>query len=258
MRPLPTALRPLSVVVSLAVLLAARPVPAEGLDRDTLLTDAPATPDKGTVRVMGASSAQGPASDGGTATGKVSGSVSWTPLAHFSADVGAYYQGGPTSASGPSARVRYQVLSQSQSGLDLSAGVRFKTVSFSHPSSNGEVELLLAGGRRFGKFDLAVNGVFGMETGGGTGKDVEVKAFAGYRFSEVVRAGLDSRLQAEVGDEKAPAGPKVGRDFDVTAGPAVAWLVTKSIELQALVGAAAPKGSTRTLPVGLVAASLDF
>lgn len=257
MRLSPSKLGPLLLLAPLTLLIAAPPAKAEGLDRDTLLTDAPATPDKGTVRVTGASSAQGPGSSGNPATGSVSGAVSWTPFEHVSGDVGAYYQGGPNSASGPSARVRYQFLSQALSGIDMSGGVRFKTVSFLHPARSGEVELLLAAGRRFGKIELSLNGGFGMETGGGSGKDIELKGFAGYRFNEALRAGLDSRLQQEVGDE-ATAVPKVGRDFDLTTGPAVSWLITRTIEVQALAGVAAPKGTTSVLPVGLLAASLDF
>jgi hypothetical protein len=240
------------------VSIASAEVRSEGLDRDTLLTDAPATPDQGTVRVSGYTAGQGATAAGADATGSVTGSIGWTPLTHFSGDVGVFYQGGPAGGSGPSARVRYQFLSQNAVGVDMSAGARFKTVSFSHPTKNGELEFLVAAGRRLGRFDLALNGVFGMETGGGSGKDVEVKGFAGYRLTEALRAGVDSRLQAEVGDTGPAATPKVGRDFDLTVGPAVSWLVLRTLQLQALVGAGAPKGSTRTVAVGLLAAALDF
>lgn len=235
--------------------LAAR---AEGIDRDSLLTDAPATPDVGTVRLSGATSGQGPAAAGGNSSGSVAGSIGWTPLRHLSGDVGGYYQGGATTASGPSARLRYQFLNQSEVGLDMSAGVRFKTASFGSPGRTGEVEMLLAAGRRIGSFDLALNGVFGVETGGGNGKDLEMKGFAGYNFNEAVRAGVDSRLQVEVGDSAPAATPPVGRDFELTVGPAVSWLVTRKLQVQALAGALSPKGTTRTVPVGLLAAALDF
>lgn len=252
---MPLRLRTAAPLLLACFALAAR---GEGIDRDTLLTDAPATPDVGTVRVSGATSGQGPAAAGGVSSGSVSGSIGFTPFRHLSADVGGYYQGGATTASGPSARVRYQFLSQSEAGLDVSAGLRFKTVSFGSPDRAGEVEMLLAAGRRIGRFDLALNGVFGVETGGGTGKDLEVKGFAGYNVTEAIRAGVDSRLQVEVGDAAPAATPAVGRDFELTAGPAVSWLVTRKVQLQALAGVTAPKGSTRTAPVGLLAASLDF
>ena len=242
------------------VLLAASAASAQGLDRDTLLTDAPAVPAAGTVRVIGAGLATQNSDNGSTPNGSSSftGSVGWSPIANLHADVGAFFQVG---AQGPAARVRYQVLNQLTHGLDLSGGVRFKTVGF-HPDE-GEVEFLVAAGRRFGHFELVLNGVFGVDTGAAGGKDIEAKAFGGWRFSESVRAGIDSRLQAEVGDEEqAPLGPgpvtPTGRDYDLTAGPAVSWLVTRTFQLQGLFGVAQPKKTNITAPVGVVSASIDF
>jgi hypothetical protein len=242
----------LALLVAIALSAAAR---AEGLDRDTLLTDAPAVPDQGTVRitggVVGTTATEGVGNTQGQAN--ISGSIGWTPIRNLSGDVGAYYQIG---AQGPSARLRYQILSQDRAGLDLAAGVRFKTVGF-HPDK-GEVEFLIAGGRRFGQFELVLNGAFGVETGGESGKDVELKGFAGWRFSDAVRAGLDTRLQAEIEDEAASTAPKIGRDYDLTAGPAVSWMVSRTIQVQALVGMVQPKKTDRTSPVGVFTASIDF
>jgi len=162
------------------VMAAATQVRAAGIDRDSLLSEAPAVPDKGTVRVTGG--ATGTSSDQGVnntqGQANITGTIAWTPVQNLSGDVGMYWQVG---ANGPSARVRYQVLNQFAHGVDLSGGVRFKTVGFD--PNNGEVEFLVAAGRRFGRFELVANGVFGVETGGGGGKDVEGKAFAGYRFA---------------------------------------------------------------------------
>ncbi len=228
---------------------------ADGLDRDTLLTDAPAVPQQGTVRVTGGvAGTSSDTSTPGTTQGQaqITGSIQWTPVQNLAGDVGAYYQVG---AQGPSARVRYQFLNQSSHGLDLSGGVRFKTVGF-HPDQ-GEMEFLVAAGRRFGQFELVLNGVFGVETGGEQGKDVEVKGFAGWRFNEAVRGGLDGRLQAEVEDQaKKPV--TTGRDYDLTAGPAVSWMLTRTVQLQALIGVAQPKKTDITSPVGVVSASFDF
>ena len=238
------------------LLLAATAAGAQGLDRDSLLTDAPATPAKGTVRVSGGATGTSSSTDvNGNTTGAsgVTGAISYTPFEHFSADVGAYTQIG---ASGPSARVRYQLFSQDQLGLDLSTGIRFKTVGF-HPDA-GEVEFLIAGGRRFGKFELVLNGIFGVETNNGGGKDLEAKAFAGYRINDAIRAGIDSRLQAEVSDQEAARKVVGTRDYDLTAGPAISWMVTRTIQLQGLVGVAQPKKTSLTAPVGVVSASIDF
>src|SRR3954471_3929212 len=238
---------------------------AEGIDRDSLLTEAPAVPEKGTVRVTGgatgASSDQGVNNTQGQAN--ITGTIAWTLIKNLSGDVGMYWQVG---ANGPSARVRYQVLNQFSHGLDLAGGVRFKTVGF-HPD-NGEVEFLVAAGRRFGHFEMVLNGVFGFETGGENGKDVEGRAFAGWRFSELVRAGIDGRLQAEIEDEETPApgaAPKIGRDYDLTVGPAISWIVArdlgkaaKNLQFQALVGVAQPKGTDLTAATGVLSASIDF
>ncbi|MGZ6123598.1 MAG: hypothetical protein ACXWLR_01485 [Myxococcales bacterium] len=239
------------------VFAAASAASAQGLDRDTQLTDAPAVPAVGTVRLTGAGVATPNSDNGATPAGSSSftGSIGWTPIANLHADVGAYFQVG---AQGPAARVRYQFLNQASHGLDLSTGIRFKTVGF-HPDQ-GEVEFLVAAGRRFGHFEVVLNGVFGVETGGENGKDLEAKGFAGWRFNESVGAGVDGRLQAEIEDEAQPVTPTpaVGRDYDLTVGPAVSWLVTRNIQVQALVGVAQPKKTDKTSPVGVVSASIDF
>ena len=79
-----------------------------------------------------------------------------------------------------------------------------------------------------------------------------------------MRAGIDGRLQAEVSDEATPATP-IGpptvasvRDYDLTAGPTVAWMVTRTIQVQGLVGVAQPKKTDKTSPVGVIYASIDF
>ena len=250
------------IAVASTVALAAR---AQGLDRDSLLSEAPAVPAKGTVRVSGVTTGT---SDQGGVNGtqgqaNVAGSILWTPVENLAGDVGMYWQVG---ANGPSARIRYQILSQSRSGVDLSAGVRFKTVGFH--ADQGEAEFLILAGRRFGNVELILNGVFGFETGGENGKDAEAKGFAGYRFTEDLRGGLDGRIQVEVGEEETPAPgapPKTGRDYDLTVGPAMSWVVARNLgamfhnfQVQGLVGVAQPKRTDLTAAVGIVSASIDF
>lgn len=243
------------LLAALATAVVAAPAArAAGLDRDSLLTDAPATPDKGTVRLSGGGAGQTSTEVGGVNQSSVSGSILWAPFQNFAADVGAFYQG---RDGGPSARMRYQILGQEKFGVDLAAGVRFKTIGF-HPD-RGELEFLIAAGRKFGAIELVLNGVFGVETGGANGKDIELKAFAGYRFSEAIRAGIDSRFQTEIEDEGgAPKLPGAPRDFDLTAGPAISWMLTKQLNVQALVGVFMPKKTNVTSPGGVLQASFDF
>ena len=242
-------MRPLAALT----LVTASAVSAQGLDRDTLLTDAPAVPPKGTVRISGTGVATEKTD---SSSSSFTGTVGWSPIENLHADVGAYFQSGQ---QGPAARVRYQLLNQLSHGMDLSGGARFKTVGF-HPDQ-GEVEIILAMGRRFGQVELVLNGVFGFETGGANGKDAEAKAFAGWRFNEAVRTGVDFRVQAEVGEEgnaTPPPGTPSVRDYDLTVGPSISWLVTRTIQLQALVGMAQPKKTDITTAIGAVYASIDF
>jgi hypothetical protein len=228
---------------------------ADGLDRDTLLTEAPATPAKGTLRLS--AGARSESQDTGNST-RVTGSLMWAPISRLAADVGTYWQG--TGDNGPTVRVRAQLLAQETAGIDLGVGARFKKAGFfkapTDGSPNGELEFLVAAGRRIGAFDLVLNGVFGMETGG-PGKDLEAKAFFGYRLLENVRAGLDARLQAEFVDENGTKVP-TSADMDLRAGPAVSWLIARTLQLQALIGGAKPKGTTKAAATGMLLASLDF
>lgn len=240
------------VVVAVACAAAAR---GNGLDRDTLLTDAPAVPDQGTVRITGGVTGTTDSSGVGSTQGQsqISGNIQWTPVQNLAGDVGAYFQAG---AQGPSARLRYQFLSQFTHGIDLTGGVRFKTVGF-HPDE-GEAEFVVAAGRRFGRFELMVNGVFGLETGGGAGKDFEARSFAGYRFNNEVRAGFDGRLQVEASDQEGAAKLVGVRDYDLTAGPTISWAVVRSVQAQALIGVAQPKKTATTAPVAVISASVEF
>src|SRR5882724_3410108 len=105
----------------IVVLAAAIPGASFGasLDRDTLLTEAPAVPNAGTVRITGAANGQpSGAADTGTTAG-VSGNIMWAPIERVAGDVGLYQQG---PDGGPTVRVRIQILKQTDVGLDLSLG----------------------------------------------------------------------------------------------------------------------------------------
>ena len=231
---------------------------AEGLDRDTLLTEAPAVPDSGTVRLTGAANGQAP-SAANNSTGGVSGSLMWAPISRVAGDVGMYVQG---PNSGPTVRVRIQILKQSDVGLDLTIGARFKEFGFLSKANSvnpaGEFEYLLAAGKSIGAFDAILNTVIGFEAGG-PGSDLEAKAFVGYRIFDNLRAGLDGRVQAEYKDENGYKKPNLANDVDIFAGPGISWLVLHDkLQLQALAGVAKPRGAQNASPGGLLAAAFDF
>jgi len=230
-----------------------------GLDRDTLLTEAPAVPNSGTVRVTGAANGQASGAADSGSTGGVSGSILWAPIDRVAGDVGIYQQG---PDSGPTVRLRIQVLKQADVGLDFAVGARFKEFGFfkkqAAESPNGEFEYLLALGRSFGQFDAMLNGVIGFEAGG-PGSDIEGKAFVGYRILPNVRAGLDGRIQAEYKDEEGTKSPDFANDVNLIAGPAASWLLLRDkLQLQALIGVSKPRGIATVSPGGLLAASFDF
>jgi len=144
---------------------------------------------------------------------------------------------------------------QSEAGIDLAAGVRYQSVGFSPDSS--KVEFLLAGGRRFGSFELMVDSILGFELKG-PGRDFEFKSFAGYRINDAVRAGMDGRIAAEFIDEEGTKTPQA-TDLDEVAGPAVSWLFLQDrLHLQALAGAVKPKGTPTYAAGGFLYASYDF
>ncbi len=231
---------------------------ADGLDRDTLLTEAPATPKAGTVRITGGGGGATQSDNPGTASGVVNAAILWAPINHLAADIGAYFQDGSV---GPSARVRYQFLNQADHGVDMAAGARFKLVGFSSRAEDltpkHEAELLLAAGHKFGRLDTIVNAVVGTELGD-PGKDAELKAYVGYNLSDSLRCGVDGRIQAEFVDEHGTKRPTAA-DTAFAVGPAASWMVTPKIQVQALVGAAKARGAgTKTGLGGQLAGSFDF
>jgi hypothetical protein len=231
---------------------------ADGLDRDALLTEAPATPKAGTVRVTGGGGGATQSDDPGTGSGGLNASILWAPINHLAADVGGYVQDGSV---GPSARARYQFLNQADHGVDMAVGARFKLVGFSSRAEDltpkHEAELLLAAGHKFGRLDTIVNAVVGTELGD-PGKDAELKAYVGYNLSDSLRCGVDGRVQAEFADEHGTKRPRAA-DTAFTVGPAASWMVTPKVQVQALVGATKARGvGTQTGLGGQVAASFDF
>ena len=220
---------------------------AEGLDRDSLLTEAPATPERGNVRIA----ASGNTSYVGAVGGGISGLAMWTPFTHFAADVSGYWQDGD---AGPALRVRYQLLDQAAHGLELAVGARYKSVGFD--PRNGEVEGLIALGRRFGHLGTVLNVVAGHELAG-PGFDVELKALADYQLMDGLRVGLDGRAQAEVHDEAGWKAPAFGADMALMGGAVIGWFPLPALQLQLLLGATHPRGQGAG-PTARLLMSFDF
>jgi hypothetical protein len=236
-------------VIAVAVGLASS-ARAQSLDRDGLLTEAPATPEAGTVRITGEGGGQ-LQSNSAESQGFISGTILWAAFHHFAADVSAYYQ---TGTYGPSVRARYQILTQDGQAIDLALGVRWKGVGFFQEA--GELEMLVALGRSFGQLDTVLNLVWGFELDG-PGMDAEVKALVGWRFSDAWRLGVDVRFQAEVHNENGWTGVTAST-YDLIAGPEVSWMILPKLQLQALAGVAKPQGITTAGFTALLSLAFDF
>jgi hypothetical protein len=239
--------------------LASSSANASGLDRDSLLTESPAGPKAGTVRVSAGANGQPTGAGDSGSTGGISGNVLWAPISRVAADVGLYAQG---ADSGPTIRLRIQILKQEDLGLDLCIGARFKEFGFFKKEGggapNGEFEYLLAVGHSFGPIDAMLDAVVGFEAGG-PGSDIEGKAFVGYHLTRTLRVGADARVQGEYKNENGYKKPDLTNDVDLIAGPAASWLVLNDkLQLQALVGVAKPKGAANASPGGLLALAFDF
>jgi len=122
----------------------------------------------------------------------------------------------------PTAGVRVQVLSQERFGIDLSLGAQYKPEGLTEATGEGELEGVVAVGRRFGKLGLVGNAVFGSDFEGND-RDGEVRLASMYSFSERWRAGLDSRARFDLGSVDVAAGRKA--KVDVVAGPTASFLV---------------------------------
>ena len=239
-------------LMTLLCLLAAPASFAQMLDVDALLVEASAVPGQGTVRLSGGGGGQTVSTDPGQGTASVAGSVLWVPVRGFGGDVGAYYQ---TGRSGPSARVRYQFLSQDSAGVDLTLGARYKSEGFSG-TGVGEIEALFAIGRSFGQVDLVLNLVWGWELGG-PGQDAEVKALVGWRFNDNVRLGLEVRAQTEVHNEDGWQAPQM-IGTDLRAGPTFFWRVSRPVSFQVLVGVGKPVNVNQAGLLALGSFALDL
>jgi hypothetical protein len=228
-------LRPGPGLVLLLALALAPNARAQMLDVDGLLVEASAVPQPGTVRVFANGGGQTAAADT-EGTANVAGSVMWVPLRGLAGDVGAYYQ---TGSSGPSVRLRYQLLDQDRAGVNLSLGARYKSVGFAGEGS-GEVEALLALGRSWGRLDTALNLVWGWELND-PGMDAEIKLLVGWRFTDNLRAGVEARAQCEVHDEDGWKGPQM-LQTDLRGGATAFWRIARPVTVQLLLGAGKPVG----------------
>jgi hypothetical protein len=221
-------------------------------DRDSLLVDAAAVPQAGTLRLSAGGGASASTAASSSASANLGAGIQYTLLPGFALGVSGYVDGGQVT---PAATARYQFLNQLDHGLNLSALARFKSVGFT--STGSELEAGVNAGRRFGLFDVLANGVVGKGLGGDSGTDLEGKLSTGVALGQSGRLGLDARLRSEISDSQQSITPPMGRDFDLMAGP-TASVIIQRVQLQAFAGYSAPRHTVRAGPAALGSVSIDF
>lgn len=233
----------------LASVLASVPVD-DVASRDGLLVEAAAVPARDTVRFTAGGGAT-PPKDGGASEVQGYTSVLWSVGASFAAGVEASNEQGKLS---PAVSLRYQFLSQEAAPLSGTALVRLKSVGFRQDGNELEAEAVL--GRSLGRLGFTVAGVVGQGFGAEQAVDVEAKAAASCRLGDALYLGAEARYRSEVKKE-AEVGALGGRDYDLIAGPAVAWRIDRVL-LQAIGGFGIPRGYASPGPMGMALVSFDL
>jgi hypothetical protein len=122
----------------------------------------------------------------------------------------------------PSVGARVQALSQDGQGIDLSIGVFYKPEGFTE--AEGEIEGVIALGRRFGQLGLIADLVYGQDPEGRE-RDGEVRLAGLYDVMPRFVIGLDSRLRFDLGTEEEKFAEEGGAEYDLVAGPLAGYVL---------------------------------
>ena len=154
------------------------------------------------------------ASQGATFAGLVEGAI----FNRVALRVGFDYlqaQGGGNVSAG----LRFGILRQELNGIDLGVLVQYKQRGFSQ--SNGEIEIALAGSRRWNRFGVYANLVYGQGFEQQE-RDGEVRLAGLYTLGQRFNVGLEARshfdLSESGGKARVPGSPPEAA-FDLVAGP---------------------------------------
>jgi hypothetical protein len=137
--------------------------------------------------------------------------------------VGALY-GQQRDTFRPSVGLRVQALAQERFGVDLGFGAFYKPEGFTEPE--GEIEVMVMVGRRFGRLGTFANVVYGQDPEGKE-RDGELRLGALYSVSTPLQVGLDARLRFDMGEEEneAQRAKEGGAEFDVLIGPTASYAI---------------------------------
>jgi len=224
--------------------------PDDPSTRDGFFTEAAAVARAGSV-VLSTGGGSSVAQDGGSVGAVAGARAVWAAGRSLAAGVELSHDG---NAFSPAVTLRWQFLSQLDTAINAAALVRYKSIGFRGTGSEVEAELMA--GRAYDRLALSAAGVIGKGFEGESAVDLEGKAAASWMFTETLRAGVETRVRAEVALGAETVKPP-GREYDLVAGPTVAWRLG-AVELQAIAGLGVPRGTAAPGPMALALLSFDM
>ncbi len=148
----------------------------------------------------------------------------------------------------PTIGARLQVLSQHSQGVDGAVSVFYRAEGFDEPE--GEIETVMAFGRRFGNTAVTANLAYGQDFDGNE-RDGELRLAALGRLANRLQLGLDGRWRFDLGSQTAKLQASNEATYDIDAGP-VAALALGPIALVAHAGASVVRRVGRDAAFGLI------
>jgi hypothetical protein len=149
----------------------------------------------------------------------------------------------------PSIGARVQLLSQRRHGVDGALSVSYRAEGFTEPE--GEIETVLALGRRFGSTTVIANVAYGQDPDGHE-RDGEVRAAAFRPLSRRLQVGIDGQWRFDLGSDLTRLAASHEATTDIDVGP-VAALALGPLALTAHAGAAFVRPVGASIRAGAVA-----
>src|SRR5262249_48243871 len=123
----------------------------------------------------------------------------------------------------PTVGLRVQALSQEYHFIDMGVGAFYKPEGFTE--AEGEIELVLSFGRRFGRLATFANLVYGQDPEAKE-RDGEVRLGGLFAFTDQLQGGIDARLRLDLGEEEGgERRVKGGAEWDLVWGPTASYAV---------------------------------
>jgi len=142
-----------------------------------------------------------------------------TVLGPIALRIGVLYSQTPERLR-PSGGVRVQALAQDAHAIDLSVGAYYKPEGFTE--AEGEIEAVVALGRRFGRLGLFADVVYGQDPDARE-RDGELRLAALCTLTKALQLGLDSRARFDLGSDADKLAAEGGAKYDWVGGPVLAY-----------------------------------